>query len=43
MDTDHFGLTNKPMYLEAMKEPKKFEWLSKPWKYLNVFKKYRKA
>ena len=38
-----FGLTKKPMYLEAMKNPKKFEWLSKPWKYSKEFKKYRKA
>ncbi|MEM4257390.1 MAG: glucose-6-phosphate isomerase family protein [Candidatus Diapherotrites archaeon] len=34
------GLTEKPIYNEAMQNPKKFEWLYKPQKYLKIFQKY---
>ncbi|MFH1391514.1 MAG: glucose-6-phosphate isomerase family protein [Candidatus Diapherotrites archaeon] len=38
-----FGYSNsKPMYSDAIKNPKKFEWLSKPQKYLGKFDEYRK-
>tara|TARA_Y100000310_G_scaffold229792_1_gene232225 strand:+ start:4316 stop:5080 length:765 start_codon:yes stop_codon:yes gene_type:complete len=38
-----FGYSNsRPMYPDAIKNPKKFEWLSKPQKYLKKFAEYRK-
>jgi len=37
-----FGLTSKPMYQEGIKNPKKFEWLSKPEKYKKLFEEYLK-
>ena len=37
-----FGFTEKPIYSEAIKSPKKFEFLWKPEKYLKEFRKYRK-
>jgi len=37
-----FGLTEKPMYSAGVKNPRRFEWLVKPWKYLSAFKEYKK-
>ena len=37
------GITEKPMYIEAMKNPKKFQWLVKPQEYLEGFKEYKKS
>ncbi len=34
------GLAEKPIYKEAMQNPKKFEWLCKPQKYLKLFQEY---
>jgi len=37
------GFANdRPMYPDAIKQPKKFQWLVKPQKYLGKFKEYRK-
>ena len=36
-----FGLTEKPIYTEAMKAPKKFSWLVKPQDFSGQFEKYR--
>ncbi len=38
-----FGLTGRPLYTEGVKNPKKFEWLSKPQEYLQQFEEYRKG
>lgn len=40
-DFPDFGVTSKPMYYEAIKNPKSFQWLVKPQKYLKKFKEYR--
>lgn len=37
------GLTNKPIYTEAMKAPKKFEWLWRPQDFTREFTRYRET
>jgi len=36
-----FGLTKKPIYSEAMKNPKKFAWLARPQEFSSLFDRYR--
>lgn len=36
-----FGLTKRPLYTEGVKNPKKFEWLSKPQHFEDSFRRYR--
>ncbi len=38
-----FGITKKPIYAEAVKNPKKFAWLVRPQGYGALFKKYRET
>lgn len=38
-----FGLTQKPVYSEAMKNPKKFEWLWRPEDFTEFFREYRET
>lgn len=35
-----FGLTQRPIYTEGIKDPKKFNWLVNPEKYQGLFEKY---
>ncbi|MCR4368672.1 MAG: glucose-6-phosphate isomerase [archaeon] len=43
-DFEEFGFSNsRPMYADAIANPAKFEWLSKPQNYLELFKKYRET